>query len=83
MDLIYTLIVLFIVGGSVWLFMKLLSALLSIFRVLGAPPKPGQRQRRRRRQSTNQDEIDGMNYGDFYNGPGGYDATGGYSDRHH
>lgn len=79
MDLIYTLIVLFIVGGSVWLFMKLLSVLLNLFRVLGAPPKPGQHQH----QSTSQDEIDGMNYGDFYNGPGGYDATGGYSDRHH
>ena len=24
------------------------------------------------------DEIDGMNNGDYYNGPGGYHATGGY-----
>lgn len=29
------------------------------------------------------DDSDGMNPGDYYNGPGGYDATGGYLDRHH
>lgn len=28
------------------------------------------------------DDSDGMNPGDYFNGPGGYDATGGYLDRH-
>lgn len=28
------------------------------------------------------DELDGMNAGDYYNGPGGYDAQDGYSGRH-
>lgn len=27
-------------------------------------------------------DADGMDPGDYYNGPGGYDATGGYLDRH-
>jgi hypothetical protein len=31
-----------------------------------------------RSSTTPGDELDGMNDGDYYNGPGGYHATGGY-----
>lgn len=29
------------------------------------------------------DDIDGMNNGDYYNGPGGYHATDGYENSHY
>lgn len=46
-----------------------------------ARPRSGSGTRTHAASRNLDDDIDGMNPGDYYNGPGGYDATGGYLDR--
>jgi hypothetical protein len=67
------LVVLFalgLVGLIVWAFIAFFIA------ITRAPSRPVTRSSSSSAPAG--DELDGMNDGDYYNGPGGYHATGGY-----
>lgn len=53
-----------------WLFLR------EIWTIVSEPPRSHAKPKPQR----DSDELDGMNPGDYYNGPGGYDATGGYQE---
>ena len=82
MEAIFSLLIL---GGILWLLMKLLRWMLNLARALWqlGDTKPGSTPGATHSQRYLDDDQDGMNPGDYYNGPGGYDATGGYQEGPH
>ena len=67
------IIIVFLAGGGIiiWIGIGMLKLIWN-----SGNPRPGIR--RSLHSDETSDEIDGMNNGDYYNGPGGYHATGGY-----
>ena len=67
------IIIVFLAGGVfiIWIGIGMIKLIWNL-----GNPRPGTRRSQQTPETS--DEIDGMNNGDYYNGPGGYHATGGY-----
>jgi hypothetical protein len=78
METVMVILVIAVLGATAYYALKFALLVVRLLFQLGYTPPLGSSVTR----SRNDLDADGMNPGDYYNGPGGYDATGGYQERH-